>query len=156
MDLSATDLKIIGVLQTDGRISNVDLAERVGMAPSPCLRRVKALQDAGVISGYAGLVDRRAIGLGVRAVCHVKLSDHAEYKVNAFVAEVMAMEEVTACFSLTGKSDFLLMVMATDLDAYGRFATHRLLRLSNVQEVESSLVLETFKNSTALPLSHLR
>ena len=122
-------------------MSNVELAEKVGMAPSPCLRRVKALQERGFIRGYRAQLDSKKLGLGVQAVCQVKLHDHAEEAVAQFVAAVTAMPEVTACYSMTGRSDFMLMIYATDLDNYGRIATHRLLRLPNVQDVESGLVL---------------
>ncbi|RED49229.1 Lrp/AsnC family transcriptional regulator [Aestuariispira insulae] len=153
--LSKTDVRILRELQKDGRISNVDLAEKVGMAPSPCLRRVKALQEKGMIDGYTARLNRKKLGLGVQAVCMVKLHDHAEEAVAQFVEAVTAMPEVTACYSMTGRSDFMLMIYATDLENYGRIATHRLLRLPNVQDVESGLVLEVLKGDSGLPLNHL-
>lgn len=155
LSFSKSDLKILDVLQRDGRLSNVELADRIGMSPSPCLRRVKRLEEEGVIEGYSARVSRKKVGLGVMAACQVKLKSHDEDEVNIFVEAITRMPEVTACFSMTGRTDFLLIVHAPDLESYGRFATHSLLRLHNVQDVESGLVLEELKNSRALPLGHL-
>ncbi|WP_259782393.1 Lrp/AsnC family transcriptional regulator [Aestuariispira ectoiniformans] len=155
ISFNKSDRKILEVLQREGRLSNVELADRIGMSPSPCLRRVKRLEEEGVIEGYSARVNRKKIGLGVMAACQVKLKNHDEQEVQAFVDAVVAMPEVTGFFSMTGRSDFLLLVHAPDLESYGRFATHRLLRLHNVQDVESGLVLEELKNTRALPLGHL-
>jgi Lrp/AsnC family leucine-responsive transcriptional regulator len=150
--LTAADLKILDVLQADGRISNVELAERVGLSPSPCLRRVKQLEADGVISGYAALVDRRKIGLGVIAFVEVQVDRHNDAVAEAFRAAIVREPEVVACYAMAGGYDYMLKVVAQTLDTYAELTLKRLLRIPGVKDIRSSFVLEVQKDSTALPL----
>jgi Lrp/AsnC family leucine-responsive transcriptional regulator len=155
-ELNRVDLQILEILQHDGRLPNVELAERIGMSPSPCLRRVKQLEASGLIERYVALLDRRKAGLGILAYAEVKVprrDDDAH--VERFKAAVQREPMVIGCHILAGQYDFLLKVVAADLDAYADFLVHRLLKMPGVQDVRSSFVMETVKDTTALPLDHL-
>jgi Lrp/AsnC family leucine-responsive transcriptional regulator len=156
-ELTRADVTILDVLQQEARVANVDLAERIGMSPSPCLRRVKQLEANGYIERYVALLDRRKAGLGILAYAEVKVprredDDHVERFKQAVQKEPM----VIGCHILAGQFDFLLKVVAADLDAYADFLVHRLLKMPGVQDVRSSFVMETVKDTTALPLDHLQ
>ena len=155
-DLTRADLRILNALQADDRLTNVELAERVGMSASPCLRRVKQLEARGVIAGHVALLDRRALGLDVMAFVEVHIDRHTDAAAEAFSQAVMREPEVTACYALTGAYDYLIQVIAPNLDAYAEFTMDRLLRMPGVKDVRSSFVLRAVKQSTALPLGHLR
>jgi len=154
-ELSHTDLRILAALQAEGRLTNVELAERVGMSPSPCLRRVKQLEARGIIAAYVALLDRRALGLDVMAFVEVHIDRHTDTVAEAFSMAVMREPEVTACYALTGAFDYLIQVIAPSLDAYAHFTMNRLLKMPGVKDVRSSFVLRAVKQSTALPLGHL-
>jgi Lrp/AsnC family leucine-responsive transcriptional regulator len=154
--LSQSDLQILEILQEDGRLSNVELAERIGMSASPCLRRVKQLEASGLIERTVALLDRRKAGLGILAWAEVKLPRRDdETHVEGFMAAIRREPMVVGCWVMAGQYDILIKVVAADLDAYADFLVHRLLRLPGVQDVRSSFVLETVKDTTALPLDHL-
>lgn len=146
------DCKILTALQADSGISNADLAGRIGLSPSPCLRRVKALEEDGVIAGYAARINRATIGLQVLAFVEVQLTHDNTEK---FIAAVAKVPEIISCHLMTGALDFLLQVVATDLQAYGEFVTNRLLKLPGVKDVRSSFVLKEIKAPGPLPLGHL-
>ncbi|MET3665019.1 Lrp/AsnC family transcriptional regulator [Caulobacter sp. 1776] len=154
MKLTRADRKILQILQADGKISNVDLAERVGLSPSPCLRRVKQLEASGLISGYVALLDRRKARLDVLAYVEVQV-DHKEGAAEAFQQAVLREPEVVSCHVMTGNFDYLLKVAVPNLDAYADFTMKRLLKMPAVKDIRSSFVLETIKDSTALPLDYL-
>ncbi len=156
MALDVFDLKILNALQENGGLSNLDLAKKVGLSPSPCLRRVRALEEQGVIQGYQALIDRRAIGLGVRAFVEVKLERQSEAATEKFIAKVRRLPEVIACYLMTGPLDYILDVVAVDLDAYSEFTTKRLISLPGVAEVRSGFVLREISHRNALPLDHLQ
>lgn len=151
--LTDADRRILRILQTEGRISNVDLAARVGMAPSPCLRRVKALEADGVIKGYAAQLSRRRAGFGVLAFVQVNLTRQADGLAERFEEAVMDLDEVTGCHALTGDHDFLLRVVARDLDDLAESILKRLLRLPGVQDVRSSIVLDVVKDAPPVPVA---
>jgi Lrp/AsnC family leucine-responsive transcriptional regulator len=151
--LSEADRRILSVLQTEGRIPNVELAERVGMAPSPCLRRVKALEADGIIKGYEARISRRAVGFGVLAFVHVNLARHTDEDAGRFEEEVARLEEVTECYALTGDYDFLLRIVARDLDDLADSIMRRLLRLPGVKDVRSSIVLDVVKDAPPVPVA---
>ncbi|MFH1805685.1 MAG: Lrp/AsnC family transcriptional regulator [Pseudomonadota bacterium] len=153
--LSASDLKILHILQRDAGISNVELAERVGMSPSPCLRRVKQLEVAGLIRRKVVLLDRKLAGLGVMATIQVRLERHTEAGAEAFATAMHDLPEIMSCWAMTGGQDFLLIAVAPDIESFGDFVTHKLLSLSNVRDVHSSLVLKDYKTETALPLHQM-
>ncbi len=150
--LDPADLRILGVLQTEGRIANVDLAERVGLSPSPCLRRTRQLEADGTIRAYVALLDRKRLGFGVEAFVQVSLERHQDRYDKAFREAVLGHPEIVGCYVMTGEMDYLLHVLARDLEAYGRFTLDVLLKMPGVKDVRSSLALEVVKDSTAPPL----
>jgi Lrp/AsnC family leucine-responsive transcriptional regulator len=153
--LDRTDRRILAVLQRDGRISNAELAQRVNLSPSPCLRRVQRLEEAGAIVGYAAQLDPHALGLGLQAIVRVQLSSHSSEAVARFADSVRGWSEVVACYALTGEMDYLLQVYVEDLDHFSAFVMGRLLNAAGVADMNSSFVLQTVKPLRALPLDHL-
>ena len=165
IELDKTDRKILAILQTDGRLSNQDVADRVSLSPSPCLRRIKRLEEAGVIRQYVALLDPAQIGLGLLAYVNVRLEKHSEGSSNAagarratssphtdFAASVGNWPEVVACYAMTGEMDYLLRVHVEDMDHFSRFMMQTLLSHPAVADVKSSFALQRIKDTTALPL----
>lgn len=155
MELDAIDARILTELQSDGGLTNAELAERVGLSPSPCLRRVKLLTDAGVIKKRVALVDGNAIDLKVSVFIHVTLEKQIEENLSEFEAAIETRPEVVECYLMTGESDYLLRVVVPDLEAYERFLMEHLTRIPGVSNIKSSFALNQVKYSTALPLDHL-
>jgi DNA-binding Lrp family transcriptional regulator len=149
--LDAIDWKILRELQTDGRITNVALAGRVGISAPPCLRRVRALEEAGVIEGYRALIDEKAVGFSVTAFAMVGLSSQSEADLVAFEAKVRSWEVVRECHMLSGDIDFLLKCVAPDLSAFQAFIIDELTRTPQVESVRTSLVIRRLKNEPAVP-----
>ncbi|MBY5809680.1 Lrp/AsnC family transcriptional regulator [Rhizobium leguminosarum bv. viciae 248] len=152
MEFEPGDIRILKALQGDGRLTNQELAERVGMSTSPCWRRVKKLEEAGVIRGYQAVVDRRAVGLGVLAFVRVQIDTHSHDQAERFEREVGELEAVIACYSVAGEADFLLQVVAADLDSYAEFAMTVIRRLPGIKEMHTMFVLKDIKASTILPV----
>ena len=152
--LDRTDLRLLAELQVHGRMTNAELAERVNLSPSACLRRVQRLEADRVIDGYAARVDPEAVGLGLQAFVRVQLVKHEADAVERFVERVSGWEEVVACHALTGDMDYLMHVYVADLAHFSRFLLDRLLT-AGVADVNSSFVLRTVKRSPSLPLSQL-
>lgn len=155
ISLDRIDLRMLDVLQREGRITNAELAARVNLSPSPCLRRLQRLEAAGVIAGYAAQVEPKAVGLGLQAFVRVQLQKHDSATVETFVQQVNAWGEVVDCHALTGDMDYLLHVVVADLDHFSRFLLDRLLNAAGVADVNSSFVLRTVKHAGALPLAQL-
>jgi len=153
--LDRTDRKILDLLQRDGRLANVELAETVALSPSPCLRRVRALEEAGVVRQYVALLDPGKVGLALLAYVNVKLEKRGKMPIDDFSKAVQAWPEVVACYSMTGDMDYRLRVQVENLDHYTRFMMERLLKQAGVIDVKSNFVLERIKDTTALPLAHL-
>lgn len=153
--LDKTDLKILQVLQENGRLTNVELSERVALSPSPCLRRLKQLEDAGIIRKYAALLSPVAVELGLQAFIRVSISK-AKVAREEFSAAVQTWPEVLSCFALTGETDYLLHAFFTDMNAFSHFVLDTLLSHEGVQDAQSSFVLKEIKNTTVLPLTHLQ
>jgi Lrp/AsnC family transcriptional regulator, leucine-responsive regulatory protein len=149
------DSKILSALQRDGRLSVVDLAETIGLSPTPCARRIKALESAGAIEGYAAVLNPARIGLAVLAIVQVKLTEHTDETVARFEREIGLMDEVTKCFAMTGSYDFILEVYGKDLEALSNVVLKKLIRVPNVRDMQSSVVLATLKRSNRIPLGHL-
>lgn len=149
--LDTADMRILDALQRSGRLSNVDLADQVGLSPSPCLRRVRDLEEAGFIQGYAAILDRRKLGFGVVAFVEVKIDQNAEGDAR-FREAVEKIPEIVSCFVMTGTMDYLLQIVVPDLDAYAEVSMKRLLQIPGVEDVRSSFVLDVVKHSTSLPL----
>jgi Lrp/AsnC family leucine-responsive transcriptional regulator len=156
LDLDRFDAKILAALQNDGRMSVVNLAESIGLSATPCARRVKALEAGGAIEGYAALLNPARIGLEVLAIVQVKLTEHTDETVARFEREIEMMDEVTKCFAMTGAYDFILEVYGRDLEALSNVVLKKLIRVPNVRDMQSSVVLATIKRTTRIPLGHLR
>jgi Lrp/AsnC family transcriptional regulator, leucine-responsive regulatory protein len=155
LDLDAIDRRIVAALQADGRVTNTELAQIVGLSPSPCLRRVKRLEDDGYIKSYRAVLSRDQIGLGLTVFVTVKLEAHSNDKAVAFEEAVVAFPEVVACHMVSGEADYLLEVVVPDLGQYRSFLVDKLLELSLVREVRSNFAIETLKTDAVLPLDHL-
>ena len=149
--IDAKDRQIIRALQLDGRLSNLELAERVNLSPSPCLRRVRLLEEAGVIRGYAADVDPRAMGLRVPAFTRITLDRHDRDAVGRFEARVRAIDEILDCHLMTGEADYLLRVVVPDLDAYEGFVRDRLHAIPGIRSITTSLVYGTVKSARVYP-----
>jgi Lrp/AsnC family transcriptional regulator, leucine-responsive regulatory protein len=154
-DLDRTDLRMLAVLQAEGRVTNAELAERVNLSPSACLRRLQRLETEGVISGYAAQIDPQAVGLGLQAFVRVQLARHEGAAIERFVERVAGWDEVVACHALTGDMDYLMQVYVADLEHFSRFLLDQLLNDAGVADVNSSFVLRTVKRSPSLPLGQL-
>lgn len=154
-DIDAIDLRILAALQDDGRLSNVELAEVVGLSPSPCLRRVKALEGKGYIEGYRALLGRERVRLGATVFLGIRIEGHANRQAETFEKAILAMPEVVACHMVSGEADYLLEVVVPDLERYQRFLLEKLLELPMVREVRSNIAIRSLKASAALPLAHL-
>lgn len=152
--LDKIDLKILQVLQENGRLSNVELSERVALSPSPCLRRLKQLEDNGIIRRYAALLSPMSLGLGLQVMIRVTTDKTAQSR-GEFESAVQTWSEVLGCFALTGESDYLLHAFFTDMNAFSHFVLDVLLSHSCVLDAKSSFVLKEIKSTTALPLLHL-
>jgi Lrp/AsnC family leucine-responsive transcriptional regulator len=150
--LDAADRRILRALQRDGRLPIVALAEQVGLSPTPCQRRVRRLEEAGVITRYAAVVNPARIGLPLQAFVLVTLSSHAEEVVQAFQRALAARPEVLAAYAMSGEMDYLLHVLAADFEAYAEFALKALLRMPGVKETRSSFVLATLKPPGEVPV----
>lgn len=159
IDLDKTDRKILSILQSDGRLTNQEVAERVNLSPSPCLRRIKNLEETGVIRQYVALLDPDKIGLGLLAYVNVRLERHNDSHPAGgrspradFAASVANWPEVVACYAMTGEMDYLLRVHVEDMEHFSQFMMETLLRHSAVMDVKSSFALQRIKDTTALPL----
>lgn len=150
--LDEFDRRILRILQGDGKISMQDLAERVGLSTSPCWRRVRRLEEAGVIHKYAAVLDARALGLRALAYVHVCLLEHTEAAIATFDAFVQGQERIVECCSVTGSDDYMLRVVARDAEDLEQFLMKQLLGLGIVRSSTTNFVLRQKKYSTALPL----
>ncbi|MGR3756858.1 MAG: Lrp/AsnC family transcriptional regulator [Tranquillimonas sp.] len=153
--LDAIDIRILKVLQQSADISNVELAERVGLSPTPCLRRVRIMEEAGVIRSRVTLLDPAVLGLNVSVFVSVTLERQVKERLQEFEAEVRRRPEVVECYLMTGESDYLLRIVVPDLATYERFLKESLTRIPGVASIKSSFALNQVAYSTALPLDHL-
>lgn len=152
MRIDPADRKILAALQADGRVSIADLSGAVGLSPSACLRRVRALEEVGIISRYVAVLDQRKAGLPVSVFVSIKLERQREDALDAFAAAIRHWPEVLECYLMTGARDYLLRVVVADLDAYERFLKQKLTRVEGIASIESSFALEQVKYSNVLPL----
>ena len=150
--LDAIDRRILEHLQDNARISNVDLAARVGISASPCWRRVRELEESGVISNYVTLIDAASVGLTVSVFVNVSLEKQVERELEVFQNAIRERPEVMECYLMTGEADFLLRVVVPDLMAYERFLMDHLTRVPGIASIRSSFALKQVKYRTALPL----
>ena len=152
MDLDAIDRRILSVLQENARVTNVELAEAAGVSASPCWRRVRELERAGVISRYVTLVDPASVGLRVSVFVQVSLEEQVESALEIFEAVIQDRPEVMECYLMTGDADYLLRVVVADLEAYERFLMDHLTKVPAVANIRSSFALKQVKYRTALPV----
>ena len=153
--LDKFDIAILRELQADGRLTNAELAQRVGLSAAPCWRRVRALEESGYIRGYRAEIDRHKIGLGVLAFVRLHAERNNGDNIRALEEAVRALPEVVACHYISGTGTFELQVVAQDLDSFSRFAQQRLVNLPNVKDLQTSFSLGEVKAGGALPLGHL-
>lgn len=153
--LDFLDIKILDELQSDGRLANVELAARVGLSPSPCLARVRALEEAGLIATYVALLNLESVTSTLSVFIQIALEQQAEAKLDAFEKAVADFPEVMECYLMSGDSDYLLRVVVVDVNDFRRFVVERLSKVKGVANIRSSFALKTVKYQTALPLERL-
>jgi Lrp/AsnC family leucine-responsive transcriptional regulator len=150
------DRRILSELQRDGGLSNQELAERIGLSSSPCSRRVKQLEDAGVIEKRVTLLDRRKLGLSLTILIQISMDRHTPERFEAFEAKIKSYPEVLECYLITGQdADYLLKVVVPDMDHYQEFLLNKITRIEGVSGVHSSFVMRRVVDTTALPLGYL-
>ena len=154
--IDKTDRKILEQLQKDGSLTNQQLAEKVGLSPSPCLRRVRALEDAGIIVRTVTILDHKKLGLSLTAIILIGMDRHTPERFAAFEEQVAVFPEVQECYLITGQeADYLLKVVVPDMDAYQQFLLNRVTRIEGVSGVHSSFVMRKVRDTTAVPLEYL-
>lgn len=151
MKIDGKDRQILRALQQDGRMTNQDLAQRVNLSPSPCLRRVRLMEEAGVITGYTALIDQKAYGLPLTVFIRIKLQRHAEDAVRVFEQKIVQIDEILECFLLSGDADYLLRVIVADLDAYEKFVRQCLHAIPGIASIDSSFVYGKVKHHPIFP-----
>lgn len=152
IEIDAIDRKILDILQKQGRIANSDLAERAGLSASPCARRVRHLEESGIIARYAALIDQKAVGLPVNVFVNVTLERQIEGALQDFENEILKRPEVMECYLMTGEADYFLRIVVADLDAYERFLVDHLTRVPGIANIKSSFALKQIAYRTELPL----
>ncbi len=155
MELDQADVRILAELQTAARMTIAELAKRVSLTPTPCARRVQQLEDAGIITAYVALLDQVRLGLPVDAFVEVRLTREGKAEVAEFESRIHELPEVMQCWAMSGAYDYLLRVVAADLDGYNRFLRDELLSLGCVDHVQTGFALQRVVDRTALPLRHL-
>ena len=153
MGMDRFDRRILQVLQDDGRISNQDLADRIGLSPSPCLRRVRALEEAGIVTGYRALLSAKALGYSLMALIYISMDKHTPERFEHFEKEIGKIPEILECLLVTGQdADYQIKVVVRDMDAYQELLLKRITRIQGVSGVHSSFVLRRVIDKTALPV----
>lgn len=153
MALDRTDRRILSELQQDGSLSNLELADRIGLSPSPCSRRVKALEDSGLIRGYRALLDARKLGLDLLALISISMDRHTPERFENFESRVAECPEVLECYLITGQSsDYVVKVLVADMEAFQQFLLGTLTRIEGVSGVHSSFVMRKVVDRTAVPI----
>lgn len=156
IQIDATDRRILAQIQKDASLTNQQLAEKVGLSPSPCLRRMRALEDAGIILRTATVLDHKKLGLSLTAIILIGMDRHTPERFAAFEEQVAEYPEVVECYLVTGHdADYMLKVVVPDMDHYHHFLLNRITRIPGVSGVHSSFVLRRVIDSTALPLGYL-
>ncbi len=153
MKLDDKDALLLRLLQEDCRLSNAELAERLGVSPSACYRRVKSLEDAGVILGYGARINAAKAGLGFQVIVHIQLTRHEQDHMRQFIEAIGRWDEVLECYGTSGQADYHLRVLVKDIDAYNRFLEQKLFRLPAVQSAQTNMVLRVSKQHTVLPIA---
>ena len=149
------DWRILRLLQEDASLTTGEIAERVGLSPSPCWRRIKQLRETGVILRSVTLLDPRAVGFGVMVMASVQLARHSKENIDAFENKVIELPEILECHAMSGERDYVLRIAAPDIDSYHLFIRERLIHLPYVAAVNSSFMLKQVKHTTALPIAEV-
>lgn len=152
MKLDALDKRILRSLQRNGRLQNIELAKEVGLSPSPCLRRTRILEEEGIIARYTAILDPKKIDQALTVYAQVWLSNQTSEVIEHFIHEIKLLPQITECHLMAGNSDFLLKIVAADLDDYRRFQMGYLSRIRGVQNIKTEIPLQTIKSTTELPL----
>ncbi len=153
MQIDRYDGQILRLLQENGRLSNQELADRIGLSPSPCLRRVRALEEAGIIAGYRAMVDAKALGLNLMALIHISMDQHTPERFEGFESAIKDIPDILECLLITGQAaDYQLKAVVKDMDAFQELLLNRVTRIPGVTGVHSSFVLRQVVNKTALPI----
>ena len=156
LDLDRTDIRILQLLQADGSLTNLQLAEQVGLSPSPCSPRVRALEDSGLIRSRHALIDQKALGLDLTVIIQISMDRHTPERFEKFEDTVARFPEVQQCYLITGQdADYLLKVVVPDMDAYQQFLLNKITRIEGVSGVHSSFVMRKVVDTTALPLHYV-
>ncbi|MBY8821855.1 Lrp/AsnC family transcriptional regulator [Sphingomonas colocasiae] len=155
IDLDGFDRRILTELQRNGRLTNLDLAELIGLSPSPCLRRVKRLEQDGYITGYSARIDERKVGLGLTCFVSVKMERHREEDAEQLKSAIGGIREIISCFVTSGEYDMLLQIVVPDLDSFRRLMMTTLIKLPGVRDFRTSFAIDTIKDGVPLPLHHL-
>lgn len=146
------DKQIVRALQSEGRLTNQELAERIDLSPSPCLRRVRALENSGAIKGYTAIVDEAAFDLSVTAFVSIRLADHGAGSMETFEKAIHKIDNIVDCYLMTGQNDFLLRILCDSLSGYEEIMRTQLYNLPNIATIESNFAYSTIKRSSSLPL----
>ncbi len=152
MKIDSADAKILNELQVNSRITNRELAQRVGISPSPTLERVKKLEREGVIEKYVTLVNPKSVGYGTFTLVQVTLARHGKASLLSFIESIKAMQAVLECYHVTGSADFVLKVAVRDIEAYESFVVHQLTEIPGVRQLHTMVILSTIKHETHLPI----
>lgn len=153
MQIDRYDRQILQILQEDGRISNQDLADRIGLSPSPCLRRLRALEDAGIVTGYRALLNAKALGYSLMALIYISMDMHTPERFENFEQQIRQISEVLECLLITGQdADYQIKVVVKDMDAFQELLLNRITRIQGVTGVHSSFVLRKVVDKTAVPV----
>lgn len=150
--LDEVDVQLLSLLQQDGRITNADLAKKVGLSPPSVLQRVRILEKAGLIKGYFGILDAEKLGLRITALAMISLSLHQEQPIERFRRSVNEIPEILECYHISGEADFLLKIVVRDIRAYEQLIRERLSKIKGIQQIKTSFVLATTKHTTQIPL----
>ena len=153
MEIDRFDRQILDILQENGRISNQDLADRIGLSPSPCLRRVRTLEDAGIVTGYRALINAKALGYSLMALIYISMDKHTPERFENFERQILQIPEVLECLLVTGQdADYQIKVIVKDMDAFQELLLNRITRIQGVTGVHSSFVLRKVVDKTAVPV----
>ncbi|KOC87686.1 Lrp/AsnC family transcriptional regulator [Winslowiella iniecta] len=156
MGMNIKEITLLSALQSEGRMTNQELADRSGMAASPCWRRIRQFEQQGVIKGYQANLDRKKLGFGILAFIRIKIDSHNAEQAMRFESDVRQLPQVIACYATAGSSDFLLQVVERDLEHYSDFAMTVIRRLPGIKEMETTFVLRELKQAAGLPVEMLR
>lgn len=153
-DLDKIDLKILKILQENGRITNLQLSSDVGLSPAPTLERVRKLENSGYIKSYHALVDPKSLGMDVTTFVKVKLNSYKNESIKSFIEQVNKVDEIVECHYVTGSADFILKLMVKDMSAYERLIFDKMSKIQEIGNMETMVVLNTLKQSKALPMDY--